>query len=271
MGNNATSTYEAHNRTANYTFPTTKTKLIIAPGVKLRPGLTYEDIMMNVHSALGIHAAVFLINLLILICTGIRLKSIPHMFIQNIVVVDFLSACVTLAPWLVGITFDSYGIVLGSLCRMQGFFHNTLCSVFLGTVAAIGFSSFVKVVSPKIHSAFFVNRHVARLVLFTIWFGAGFLAAPPLNQKTWGEYDKMEGTCWMVWREGSDASLSYAAFHTVLTLGPALIFTILALVFVLVKRKSKVEPECGGDGAHTEEGVCECLCICVYLCVRACV
>lgn len=88
---------------------------------------------------------------------------------------------------------------------MQGFFHNTLSTVFLGTVTAIALSRFLYITSPNSYFMFFVNRPLVRLVLFTIWFGAGLLAAPPLNPGLWGTYAGFEGTCWLSWKEGEMA------------------------------------------------------------------
>ena len=186
----------------------------------------------------------FLVNLFMVIFTSVRLKAVPYMLIQNFMVIDIVSALVTAGPWAAGVWLDFYGLgLLSFLCRIQGFFHNTLATVFLGTVAAIALSRLLCVTSPSAYAVFFVNKPVVRLLLFTIWFGAGFLASPPLNPDTWGAYGKFEGTCWLSWEEGNLAAVSYSAFHTLITLGPALVFTVLAIVFIVLrKKKNSIHP-----------------------------
>ena len=99
-------------------------------------------------------------------------------------------------------TFLSALRVLTSFCQLAGFVNNTLATVFLGTVGAIAVSCFLLIVSPRGYSMFFVNKPIVRLLLFTIWFGAGFLASAPLNQGIWGAYALLQGTCWLSWQPG---------------------------------------------------------------------
>lgn len=202
-----------------------------------------SDVSEQLKAVASVSTLAFVINLFMVIFTSIRLKAVPYMFIQNFMVIDIVNALVTAGPWAVGAWLDFFGLgYLSFLCRIQGFFHNTLATVFLGTVTAIAASRYLYVVSPHAYATFFVNKPVVRLLLFTIWFGAGFLAAPPLNPGTWGAYGKFEGTCWMVWEGGNVAAVSYSAFHTVITLGPAVIFTVLAIVFIVLKKKNSIHP-----------------------------
>ena len=99
-------------------------------------------------------------------------------------------------------TFLSALRLLASFCQLAGFVNNTLATVFLGTVGAIAVSCFLFFVSPRGYSMFFVNKPIVRLLLFTIWFGAGFLASAPLNQGIWGAYALLQGTCWLSWQPG---------------------------------------------------------------------
>ena len=186
-----------------------------------------------------ISSLAFLLNLVFIIVTSIRLRTVPYMFIQNFMVIDIVSALVTAGPWATGVWVDSFGLgMIPFLCRIQGFFHNTLATVFLATVSLIAISRFLYVKSPSAYYMFFINKPVVRLLMFTIWFGAGFLASPPLNPNTWGAYDKFEGTCWLSWEKGNLATLSYSTFHTLITLGPAIFFTILAITVTVLKKNS---------------------------------
>ncbi|PFX30147.1 hypothetical protein AWC38_SpisGene5070 [Stylophora pistillata] len=186
-----------------------------------------------------ISSLAFLINLVVIIVTSKRFKTAPFMLIQNFMVIDIVSSLVTAGPWAAGVWADSLGLgMISSVCRVQGFFHNTLATVFLATVALSSISRFLYVSSPSAYCMFFTNKPVVRLLMFTIWFGAGFLASPPLNPGTWGSYGKFEGTCWLSWEKGNLPSLSYSVFHTLITLGPTIVFTILAITVTILKKNS---------------------------------
>ncbi|XP_020631468.1 melatonin receptor type 1A-like [Orbicella faveolata] len=243
MGNNlqvnTTFTAKNYSNATNRTIGYTTTQ----PIPLFRPPQDVEDIWDQLRALACVCSLTFAINLFMVIFTSVKLKAVPYMFIQNFMVIDIVSAMVTAGPWATGVWLDFYGLsVLTFLCRIQGFFHNTLATVFLGTVTAIAASRYLYVESPLAYTMFFVNKPVVRLLLFTIWFGAGFLASPPLNPGTWGAYNKLEGTCWMSWEAGNLGAVTYSAFHTIITLGPAVIFTALAIVFIVLKKKNSIHP-----------------------------
>ncbi len=243
MGNNiqVNSTFTARNysNTTNGTYGYKPTE----PVPPFRSPQDLEDVWDQLRALACVSSLTFAINLSMVIFTSVRLKAVPYMFIQNFMVIDIVNALVTAGPWATGVWLDFFGLqVVSFLCRIQGFFHNSLATVFLGTVTAIAASRYLYVVSPHAYAMFFVNKPVVRLLLFTIWFGAGFLAAPPLNPDTWGAYGKFEGTCWVSWEKGNVAAVTYSAFHTVITLGPAVIFTVLAIVFIVLKKKNSIHP-----------------------------
>ena len=240
MGNNlqvitAKNDSNATNRTYGYT-PT-------QPIPRFRPPQDVEDVWDQLRALACVSALTFAINLFMVIFTSVKLKAVPYIFIQNFMVIDIVNALVTAGPWAAGVLLDFYSLsFLSFLCRIQGFFHNTLATVFLGTVTAIAASRYLDVKSPLAYTMFFVNKHVVRLLLFTIWFGAGFLASPPLNPGTWGAYDKFAGTCWMSWEAANLGAVTYSASHTIITLGPAVIFTALAIVFIVLKKRNSIHP-----------------------------
>ena len=235
-----TSRNGSENDTTNYTSVRPTTEEWIPP---FRLAQSREATTAQLESMACISALTFAINLFMVSFTSLKLKAVPYMFIQNFMVVDMVNALVTSGPWAVGILLDFFGLaILGFLCRIQGFFLNTLASVFLGNVSVIAISRFLYVVSPSAYSMFFVEKPLVRLLLFTIWFGAGFLASPPLNKGTWGAYDKLEAACWMSWKGGDTSALSYSAFHTVVTLGPAVLFTVMAIVVIVYKKKNAIKP-----------------------------
>ena len=172
----------ATNRTYGYT-PNTAYPTFPTPPP---PNQDVEDIWDQLRALAFVSALTFAINLFMVIFTSVKLKAVPYMFIHNFMVIDIVNALVTAGPWAASVFLDFYGLsFLSFLCRIQGFFHKTLATVFLGTVTAIAASRYLCVKSPLAYTMFFVNKHVVRLLLFTIWFGAGFLASPPLNPGTW--------------------------------------------------------------------------------------
>ena len=46
----------------------------------------------------------------------------------------------------------------------------------------------------------------------------------------------------MSWEAANLGAVTYSAFHTIITLGPAVILTALAIVFIVLKKKNSVHP-----------------------------
>ncbi|XP_074611226.1 uncharacterized protein LOC141865801 [Acropora palmata] len=206
-----------------------------------QPLFTSEDIQKQVIAVACIGSLSFVSNLFLMILTSIRVREASYLFVQNFMVIDIINAPITFGLWIADLKTDSLALrVLTSFCQLAGFVNNTLATVFLGTVGAIAVSCFLLIVSPRGYSMFFVNKPIVRLLLFTIWFGAGFLASAPLNQGIWGAYALLQGTCWLSWQPGN--ATTYSAFHTIITLGPAIVFTVLAIVFAVRKKNNNVHP-----------------------------
>jgi len=71
-----------------------------------------------------------------------------------------------------------------------------------------------------------------------IWSVSIAECAPPMNGKmTWGNYGKLDITCWLSWRPEDDISASYNSMVTIATLGVAVVSFGLAAKVVLAARK----------------------------------
>lgn len=188
----------------------------------------------------GFTAAAMNVLIIIMACIMItvfhqRLKSsISYLMLQNIFVLDLFTALTPGIFWTLSLFLDFIGIPIDSLCRSVGFLHTFMYNAFLLNIAVISFSQFLLYAAPVLYNKIFVNDIVTRIILLAVWAVGGLLATAPLNPEGgWGTYDKFGSTCWTKWTTNSDVDLSYNIISVFLTLGPALAFTILAIVLMI--------------------------------------
>lgn len=107
--------------------------------------------------------AALTINIIMTILLQKRFKSLPYIMLQNIVVVDMLTALMNGPLFLIGVILDQYGIIFQNICNIQGFFHSSLCAVFLNTVSMVAISRCLAILKPSLYHKIFVNK--VRLVV----------------------------------------------------------------------------------------------------------
>ena len=109
MGNaqvNSTFTPKNHSNITNGTYggytPTTS----LPP---FRPPQSRAEVRAQLEAIACIGTLTFAVNLVMVICTSIRLKAVPYMFIRNFMVIDIATAVVTSGPWATGVLMDFLG------------------------------------------------------------------------------------------------------------------------------------------------------------------
>ena len=189
-----------------------------------------------------------IVNILVIICIRLRLRSALYLFLENLAVVDILTSLASGPLWIFGMMLFSTGFTLdldfklfSFFCRVSGFVHTSLITVFLNTIIVISVSRLFFLLSPTIYITIFPNNVTNRILLFAVWMYSIALSAPPLNPGIWGEYYRFDTICIPKWSSSGD--LSYPLFHTILTLAPAVFCTAAAIVVIIFKKKTRVEPE----------------------------
>lgn len=123
-----------------------------------RPEQTFTEMKIEL-CAFGIMGIIaILINILIIIEIQKRFKSRPHVLLQNIVIVDLLTPILNGPFFLLGLLIHTLGDWVPVGCNIQGFFHTSLSTVFVNTVALIALSRCLAVLCPAVYHRIFVNR-----------------------------------------------------------------------------------------------------------------
>ncbi|XP_028515225.1 probable G-protein coupled receptor 101 [Exaiptasia diaphana] len=162
--------------------------------------------------------------------------------LQNIAIVDMLTVVMAGPLFLVGVLLDQFGLILQTICNVQGFFLSSLCAVFLNTVSLVAISRCLAVLKPSLYHKIFVNKIIIRLLLLGIWSSSALLSTPPMNYKEgWGAYRRLESTCWLAWLPDQKSAMAYNVIVTMVTLGVAITFSALATK-VVFSAGSKVIP-----------------------------
>jgi hypothetical protein len=224
------------NNTGNSTTNTNNKPAIIIPKfAKNRPRQQMEIVHAQMFTALAMNGLVITLAIIMITLFHIRLKSsIPYLMLQNIFVLDLMTAIVPGLMWSILLALDQLGILFPFMCRALGFLHSFLYNAFLLNIAVISFSQFLLYTGPALYGKIYVNSIVTRIILLAVWAVGGLLSASPLSPVGgWGMYDMFESTCWVKWTPNSDGDLSYNIIVTFMTLGPALAFTILTIVLMI--------------------------------------
>ncbi|KAK3754631.1 hypothetical protein QZH41_004300 [Actinostola sp. cb2023] len=202
-----------------------------------RPAQDRDAVDAQAFTALFLQLFIIIFNIMMIIVFQLRLKSIPYIMIQNIFIIDLLSALLPGAMWSIGVQLDNlpWQMLLTSLCQLQGFLNCFLFSGFLFTIALISGSQLLTLAAPGMYKKLFKETLVTRLFLgLAVWMLSGLLATFPVSSQ-WGMYATFGANCWMTWVTANDILLSFNVFTTCLTLGPA-VAMVTVLVIVLMAR-----------------------------------
>ncbi|KXJ18968.1 probable G-protein coupled receptor 101 [Exaiptasia diaphana] len=239
MGNVTVTPRNTTNST-NYSIPVIRKK---GPSIPpFRGPQTLQAVQTQAAFLLFLVAAAVAINIIMIILLQKRFKSLPYIMLQNIAIVDMLTVVMAGPLFLVGVLLDQFGLILQTICNVQGFFLSSLCAVFLNTVSLVAISRCLAVLKPSLYHKIFVNKIIIRLLLLGIWSSSALLSTPPMNYKEgWGAYRRLESTCWLAWLPDQKSAMAYNVIVTMVTLGVAITFSALATK-VVFSAGSKVIP-----------------------------
>jgi len=110
-------------------------------------------------AAFGIMGMIGIImNILVIIEMHRRFNSIPHVLLQNILVVDLLTPILNGPFFIFGLLMHTLGDFYRTGCNIQGFFHASLSTVFVNSVALIAVSRCLAVMRPAVYHKVFANK-----------------------------------------------------------------------------------------------------------------